>query len=187
MNVSGQDLKVKVSKYMSYLLRHNSENLRMDDHGFVVLDELLAKVRERFRIDKSLIIKIVEDCDRTRFEIVDNKVRALYGHTMSVQQELEEDMVGKMFFHSTTLGAAYKILIVGLKPMKRRWVHLSPTLEIAVDVGLRRTKQPVILEVNAEEARKEGVKFYKATDKVYLCASIPPNLIKRVRISGNIQ
>ena len=187
MNTSGQDLKVKVSKYMSYLLRHNSENLRMNNHGFVVLDEFLGKIRERFQIDKSLILKIVEEGDRTRFEIVDNKIRALYGHSISVQQEFEEDLVGKLFFHGTTPDAAIKILRVGLKPMKRRWVHLSPTIEIAIDVGLRRTRQPVILKVNAEAARREGVKFYKATDKVYLCASISPRFMKRVRISGNIQ
>jgi len=173
-----QDLKVKVSKYMSYLLRHNPESLKIDRHGFVPLDELLEKLNERFKVDRRLISEIVEESDRKRFEIVGNKIRALYGHTIPVKLELEEDKVAKVFYHGTTPDAASKILKVGLKPMKRRWVHLSPTVEIATEVGLRRTKNPIVLEIDAEAARKNGVRFYKATDKVYVCEAILPRCIR---------
>ena len=174
------DLKVRVSKYMSYLLRHNPENLRMDEHGFVDLNELLAKLRERFSINKEFIFEIVEKSDRKRFEIVDNKIRALYGHTIPVKLELEEDENVKILYHGTTSEAASKILKTGLKPMKRKWVHLSPTIEIATQIGLRRTDKPVILEIDVEAARKDGLKIYKATETVYLASHIPPKYIKRV-------
>lgn len=173
-----QDLKTRVSKYMSYLLRHSPEDLKMDRHGFVNLDELLKKLNERFQVDRKLIIQIVERSNRRRFEIMDNKIRALYGHTITVTLELEEDKVTKVFYHGTTPDAASRILKVGLKPMKRKWVHLSPTREIATEVGSRRTKSPVVLEINAEAARKDGSKFYRATDKVYVCDVIPSRYIK---------
>jgi len=173
-----QDLKVKVSKYTSYLLRHNPENLKMDRQGFVDLDELLEKLNERFKIDKKLIFEIVEKSCRRRFEIVENKIRALYGHTIPVRLELEEDTVTNVFYHGTTPDAAFKILKVGLKPMKRKWVHLSPTMEIATEVGLRRTKNPVILEIDADAVRKKGLRFYKATEKVYVCDAIQPKYIR---------
>ena len=176
-----QNLKAKVSKYMSYLLRHNPENLKMDKHGFVDLDELLEKLNERFQIDKEFTLEIVEKSDRKRFEIVENKIRALYGHTIPVKLKLEEDKVTKVFYHGTTPNAASEILRGGLKPMRRRWVHLSPTVEIATEVGLRRTKSPVILKINAEAARKNGLRFYKATDKVYLCDAILPEYIQIAR------
>jgi putative RNA 2'-phosphotransferase len=176
-----QDLKAKVSKYMSYLLRHNPENLKMDKHGFVDLDELLEKLNERFQIDKEFTLEIVEKSDRKRFEIVENKIRALYGHTIPVKLKLEEDKVTKVFYHGTTQNAASEILRGGLKPMRRRWVHLSPTVEIATEVGLRRTKSPVILEINAEAARKNGLRFYKATNKVYVCDAILPEYIQIAR------
>jgi len=64
--------------------------------------------------------------------------------------------------------------------MRRRWVHLSPTIEIAREVGSRRAFNPAILEVDAEAARKDGIKFYRATDKVYLCREVPPKYIKRI-------
>ena len=173
-----QDLKTKVSKYMSYLLRHNPENLKMDRHGFVFLDELLEKLNERFQVERKFISEIVEKSDRKRFEVVGNRIRALYGHTIPVKLELEEDTETKVFYHGTTPDAASRILKVGLKPMKRRWVHLSPTVEIATEVGLRRTKNPVILEIDAEAARKNGLRFYKATDKVYVCSAIHPRYIR---------
>lgn len=172
------DLKTKVSKYMSYLLRYDSENLKMDEHGFVDIDAFLEKLSERFQVDKDLINEVVEKSDRKRFEIIGDKIRALYGHTIPVKLELEEDTTVKVFYHGTTSEAASRILKVGLKPMRRRWVHLSPTTEIAIEVGLRRTSEPVILEVNAEAARKDGVRFYKATDKVYLCSNVLPKYIK---------
>jgi len=172
------ELKVKISKYMSYLLRHNPENLKMDRHGFVSLDQLVEKIKERFQVDKNLILKIVEESNRKRFEIVEDKIRALYGHTIDVELALEEDEKVKVLYHGTTPNTASEILRVGLKPMRRKWVHLSPTIKIAEEVGLRRTQRPVVLEINAEAARKNGVKFYKASDKVYLCNGLSPKYIK---------
>jgi len=173
-------LKVRVSRYMSYLLRHNPEDLKMDRYGFVSLDELLQKIRKRFQVDKTFIVEIVEKSDRRRYEIVDSKIRALYGHTIPVLQELEEDKVVKLLYHGTTVDSASKILKEGLKPMKRKWVHLSPTIEIAIHVGSRRTSKPVVLEIDAETARKNGARFYRAIGTVYLCNYIQPEYIKHV-------
>lgn len=175
-----QDLKIKISRYMSYLLRHNPENLKMDEYGFVDLDMFLEKLKGHFQIDNESILEIVENSERKRFEIIGNKIRALYGHSIPVKLELDEDKETKMFYHGTTPEAASRILKFGLKPMERRWVHFSPTIEIAREVGLRENPNPVILEINAEEARKNGVKFYKATNMVYLSGDVAPRYIKRV-------
>ena len=65
--------------------------------------------------------------------------------------------------------------------MRRTWVYLSPTVEVAREVGLRRTRNPTILAIDVEVARKDGVTFYKATDKVYLCGSLLPKYIRNGR------
>lgn len=176
-----EDLRVKVSRYMSYLLRHNPQGLSMDEHGFVNLDKLVEKINQRFRVNKIFVLEIVERNGRKRFEVVDNKIRALYGHTVPVKLEFEEDKTVKVLYHGTTPQAASKILREGLKPMKRKWVHLSPTIEVAREVGMRRTDTPTILEVDVEAARKDGLKFFKATDKVYLCKNVPQKYIRLVR------
>ncbi|MCW3981624.1 MAG: RNA 2'-phosphotransferase, partial [Candidatus Bathyarchaeota archaeon] len=123
---SSQPLREQVSRYMSYLLRHNPENLHMDEYGFVELSRLTEKLNERFRVGRELIEEIVERSDTRRFELVDNKIRALYGHTRPARIALKEDTTTKAFYHGTTPDAAERILDSGLKPMKREWVHLSP-------------------------------------------------------------
>jgi len=127
-----QDVKTGISKYTSYLLRHNPEGLTMDKEGFVQLDELLSKVKERYILaDRKLLMSIVNESDKKRFEIVGERIRALYGHTIDVNVNLREDKQVMVLYHGTTPQAVREILKTGLKPMRRRWVHLSPTKEIA--------------------------------------------------------
>jgi len=176
----GSEYQTSVSRYMSYLLRHHPQSLKMDAEGFVDIDELLRKIRARYLVDKTLILEIVDRSDRKRFEIKGNRIRALYGHTIPVRLKFEEDRKIKSLYHGTTPDAASKILKEGLKPMKRKWVHLSPTIGIAKEVGMRRTKNPVVLEIDAETAIQDGIRFYRATDKVYTSGPISPKYIKIV-------
>ena len=175
-----EDLKVRTSKYMSYLLRHNPEDLKMNRHGFVHINELLKKLRKRFPADEELVLNIARESERKRFEIVGGEIRALYGHTIPVELEFEEADDIAVLYHGTTPEVASKILAVGLKSMKRQWVHLSPTIELAIEVGMRRTRNPVILEIDANAARRDGLRFYKATDKVYVCNAVPPRFLRKV-------
>jgi RNA:NAD 2'-phosphotransferase (TPT1/KptA family) len=64
--------------------------------------------------------------------------------------------------------------------MKRRFVHLSVNFRIATEVGLRRTFHPAILEIDVEEARKDGIKFFKATRETYICKYVPSKYIRLV-------
>lgn len=128
-------LKVKLSKYMSYLLRHNPENLNHDEEGFVGLDELLLKLREKYDVNKHFIKVMVDSENRKRFEIVGNKIRALYGQSINVKVELEDNKSVEVLYHATPPESVPKVLRNGLKCMKRKCVHLSPTKEIAIEVG----------------------------------------------------
>lgn len=173
------DLRTRISKYMSYLLRHDPEGLEMDEEGFVSLGALLAKLREKYpQASLRLILDVVEGGDRRRFEIRGNKIRALYGHSIPVKIELEEDRAVNILYHGTARKFLPRILREGLKPMRRNWVHLSPTIEIARRVALRKTSRPVIIRVDARRARLDGLKFYKATEEVYLSGELPPKYLE---------
>jgi len=174
-----RNVKTRVSKYISYLLRHNPEDLKMDNEGFVQLDELLSKVKTRYPMaDRKLLMSIVHESDKKRFQIVGGKMRALYGHTIDLNMNLREDEQVMVLYHGTTPQAVRDIMKTGLKPMRRRWVHLSPTKEIALEVGKRRTRTPAILEIDVLKARSNGIKFYKATEKEYLCQYVPAKYIR---------
>jgi putative RNA 2'-phosphotransferase len=172
--------KTQVSKYMSYLLRHHPGKLSMDRRGFVDVDDLLVKLQERFDVDKQLIYELANGAG-TRFEVADKKIRARYGHTIDVEIPRPADTSVDVLYHGTTPEAAARILRAGLKPMKRRWVHLSPTEEIARGVARRRTAAPVVLRINAEAARQEGLRFYRVTDTVFLVSEVPPRYVRRLR------
>jgi putative RNA 2'-phosphotransferase len=173
-------LRVRVSKFVSFLLRHDSQGLVMDGEGFVDLDALVSKVKESFpSVDEWFLRRLVEESERKRFEIVGNRIRALYGHSVPVYLRLEEDRAVEWLYHGTTAEAARQILEKGLQPMKRIWVHLSPTKDIANQVGKRRTSNPVILVVNCNEARKAGTKFCRASEQIYLCKFIPAKYVRR--------
>lgn len=171
--------KVDVSKQMSYWLRHDPEDLDMDEKGFVDIDELLEKLNERFsEVDRDFIEEIVEK-GKQRYEIKDGKIRALYGHSLDIDHNLPEDEDVEELYHGTTDKAAYKILINGLECRDRNMVHLSSTEEIAEEVGERRTDDPIVLRIDAEKAREDGLKFYKATDEIYLSREIPVDCIEK--------
>jgi len=78
----------------------------------------------------------------------------------------------------TSEEAAEEILRKGIKPVERRKVHLSASIEEATEVGKRRTSEPVILEIDIERATKEGIRIEKASEKVYVADYIPPKSIK---------
>jgi len=174
-------LRVRVSRFVSYVLRHDPMGLVVDEEGFVDLGELVSKVKERFPgVDVGFLRRLVEEGERKRFEIVGNRIRALYGHSFPVYLRLDEDRRVEWLYHGTTAEAADVILEQGLQPMKRMWVHLSPTIDIAIQVGKRRTNNPVILVLDCVEARKAGLRFYKASDQVYLCKFVRAEYIRRL-------
>lgn len=169
--------EVKVSKLMSYLLRHDSEGLEVSKEGFVELYALVEKIKERYPwVDEEHVEKIVREDERGRYEIVNGKIRARYGHTIEVSIDLPLADVKKLY-HGTTEETVRKILSRGLKPMERKKVHLSRSIEDAIEVGKRRTRKPVILEIDGERAMKGGIRIEKASERVYVADYIPEEFI----------
>ncbi|MBS3787928.1 RNA 2'-phosphotransferase, partial [Candidatus Bipolaricaulota bacterium] len=105
------------------------------------------------------------------------KIRALYGHSVDVDPDLPEVEV-EVLYHGTSPKAAERIDREGLKSQCRRKVHLSARKEDALEVGKRHTPEPVLLEIEADEASDSGVTFQKASDKVYVTDFVPPKFIK---------
>lgn len=172
--------RVAVSKYLSYLLRHDPGGLDMDRWGFVPVEQLLAKLRERFPgMDRRCLKQVVESSDKQRFEFRGTDIRARYGHSVSVELELPVADDVEVLYHGTNQKAAWSILRQGLQPHGRQMVHLSATKEEARQVG-RRHGPPVVLRIDAAAARRQGITIYQATEKVYLAEYVPAWCISRV-------
>lgn len=169
--------KTKISKQMAYLLRHDPSGMEISDEGFVPLPKLLSQLRERWpELRREDVRDIVETDPKGRYEIWEEKIRARYGHSIDVDpslNEAEEDVL----YHGTTSEASKKILEEGLKPKGRQKVHLSKDIEDAMEVGRRRAKKPVILEVDVSSAEEAGIEVERASDKVYVADRVPPEFI----------
>lgn len=169
--------RTKISKYIAYLLRHEPEDMEVSDEGFLELSQLLEKLRDCWpEITRRDIQELVERDPKGRYEISGNRIRARYGHSIDVQPTLNE-AEADFLFHGTAPKSAENILEEGLKSKGRQKVHLSATVEDAVQVGKRRTENPIILRVDVARAQKEGVNVERASDKVFVADYVPAKFI----------
>ena len=174
--------KVKVSKLMTYLLRHKPGFV--DSRGWTSLEKLLEEVRRKYpEVTLKDIVEIAESDEKGRYEISGNKIRARYGHTFPVIIEMRESYEGKLF-HGTSCESAERIVREGIKPMERNYVHLTTSIDIAMENARRKGKCIVIFEVDPKCLRSRGLKVYEASEKIKVTKYVPPECIKEVLRSG---
>lgn len=166
-----------LSKIISYALRHVPEKFDLDiDHqGWVKIDKLLFSLNKTDKwkdVQLNDIEHVIKDTDKKRFEIVDDKIRAVYGHSLSDKIEMEKSEPPDILYHGTARRFIKSIKAKGLEPKGRQYVHLSSDEETAVQVGKRRDENPIILKVKAKEAWNHGLNFYHGNEKIWLSDSI---------------
>ena len=170
---------VDLSKEISYALRHApwEYELELDEQGFVPIAQLLHAFNESNSYEKEItqadLEQIIKQSDKKRHEIVGDKIRALYGHTLPQIIKKEPGIPPTILYHGSTHKALPQILQSGLKPMQRQYVHLSVDIETATSVGKRRDSNPIILKINADAAQKAGIQFFIGNEKVWLCKEMP--------------
>lgn len=172
----------KTSKKISYLLRHNPEDLTMDTEGYVEVHDLL----EKLDISMSKLEKVVKDNDKQRFSFNNDKtkIRANQGHSIDgIDLGLKSKKPPIYLYHGTSPSFLNSIKIDGIKKRTRNHVHLSSDIETAYDVGKRHSKEsePIILQINSGLMGFNGFKFYQSKNGVWLSEIIPPEYIKEIR------
>jgi putative RNA 2'-phosphotransferase len=168
-------LSQKISRRLSYLLRHNPEDLKMDKNGYVnVLD-----ISKKLDISLEDIKKIVFENDKKRFRFSDNgiMIRASQGHTIDIDTQPKETKPPKVLFHGTATKSLDSIYKTGINKGQRNHLHLSDNKETATSVGSRHGAA-FILEIDSEKMYEDGYKFYLSDNKVWLTESVPRIYIK---------
>ena len=168
--------RVRISKFLSGLLRHYPEKfgIKLDKYGFADISEVLRIIN----IDRLTLEAIVALDKKNRFEIVGNKIRARYGHSIDIDHRWSEsENVPAILYHGTSPKNVESILRIGLLPMRRREVHLSESVDDAIEVGKRRSKNPAILIINAEKMIRDGYEIRKK-GKVYTTDFVPRDYLK---------
>jgi len=171
--------QVKLSKALSWLLRHNaeSEGFTLLEGGFLPVSEILQHRRfTGFTVEE--VEAVVQNCEKQRFgtKMGDDGrllIRANQGHSIkAVEVEMEEivaaDDIPKVI-HGTYLKAWDLIKTSGLSKMKRNHIHFAAGEpgDQGVISGMRNSAQ-VFIYVDTEAAMADGIKFYKSANNVIL-------------------
>ncbi|HKZ99240.1 MAG TPA: RNA 2'-phosphotransferase [Thermoplasmata archaeon] len=174
-----------LGRTMAGVLRHFPERygLEMDGHGWVDLRDFITAVQirnKRFRFLRSHhIVGLVETDPKGRYQFLDGKIRATYGHSLDVDLDLPTENVPDVLFYPTTQEEAHLLFEAGLRPADRKMVHLSATFEAAMEAGRVRSQAPIILEIDAKAARAAGIVIAKAGKTVYVSKEVPGEYLAR--------
>jgi putative RNA 2'-phosphotransferase len=168
---------------MSHALRHEPwlYELELDEEGWVAVDSLLTALRQESPAWSNLtgqdLAEVIQGSDKQRHEMMEGRVRALYGHSVPGKLGKAKAAPPGLLFHGTAPAAGLRIREEGLLPMGRQYVHLSVDRDTAVAVGKRKSPDPVILLIKAHDAWEAGASFYAGNEKVWLADHVPAGFI----------
>jgi len=175
-----------LSRIIAGALRHFPEKLglMMDGKGWVEISELIESIgsgRSGFNWLRNHHIKAVVITDeRGRYQIDGGMIRATYGHSIDIT--LDDLPIAEIddFYYPVTEEEADIILERGLHPVDRRKVHLSGSIEKAIEAGKVRADDPQIIKIDGKKAKSDGIKIFKAGKDVYITESISSEYLSKV-------
>lgn len=172
---------VRVSKRLSYVLRHrpDSVGISLDDAGWVDVDVLLgALAASGPPVTRAELERVVATNDKRRFafDVSGTRIRASQGHSVAVELGYAPETPPAILFHGTTERALAAVLAGGLRPGRRHAVHLSADPATARIVGARRGR-PAVLRVDAAAMSADGTVFTRSANGVWLVAAVPPGYL----------
>ncbi len=175
---------VRISKYMSFLLRHHPEAgpIILDHHGWCAVEELISALQKKDRdFNQKDLDRIVRNDEKQRYSYNEDhtKIRANQGHSIPVDVDLKRCTPPAVLYHGTGEKSVSSILQEGLKPMSRLYVHLSTTVQQAEKVGARHGR-PIVFLIYADQMAQDGYAFYLSANHIWLSASVPPAYLKQI-------
>jgi len=175
-----------LSRIMAGALRHFPDKLglMMDGKGWVDISSLIDAIgtsRSGFNWLRSHHIEALVATDsRGRYQIDGGMIRATYGHTIDVTLDDLPAADLDEYFYPVTEEEADIIIEGGLHPIDRKKVHLSGSIEKAIEAGRVRTEDPLILRIDGVKTRKDGIEIYHAGTDVYITEKIDAKYISKV-------
>ncbi|MFB5652563.1 RNA 2'-phosphotransferase [Leptospira wolffii] len=175
------DELTKISKHISYVLRHNPDSigLKLDSHGWADVKELISKSEDHgIYCSIETIHRILVQSKKSRFELSSNgkRIKAKHGHSIQVEIGLLPNFPPSILYHGTTLKNIESIKENGILRMSRVYVHLSTNPIEARKIGERHGK-PLVFAIKAQEMHRNGYEFYISDNNIWLTKVVPKEFI----------
>lgn len=174
---------IKLSKYISLILRHKPEviGITLDEHGWANVDELIAGISKDRAFNMETLEEIVRTDEKQRysFNFDKTKIRASQGHSIPVDIELQEKKPPEILYHGTGEKYVENIDKEGLSSKGRLYVHLSKDIDTAIKVG-RRHGVPVVYQIRSKEMYCDGYKFFLSENGVWLTKRVPAKYLDKL-------
>ncbi len=174
------DLIERITRSLAYMLRHQPEqfDLELDEFGWADLREVVRALNERLgeAVAEEDVQDAVSSGDRQRYEIDRGMIRALYGHSIDVQPG-EPSQPPELLYVGVSRQDAERAERFGLRPGRRRFLHLALTAEDALETAARSSEDAVLVKVHALDAWEEGISFYDRK-ALFLSDPIPTHYLE---------
>lgn len=166
----------QLTKIIDYILsrRPDEFGLVADADGFFKIKELIKALTEEdgFRyVRRSHLDEILITLPDPSFEIDDKLIRS------KVRDRLPQRRVApdtpKLLYTCVRQKAYPHVSIKGIRPTGFSHIVLSSDLDMAVRIGRRFDREPVVLHVNVQQSEIQGVVFLQAGEALYLADYIP--------------
>jgi putative RNA 2'-phosphotransferase len=173
----------RLSKLLAYVLRHRpwEYELELGCEGWVDVGRLMDALRRdpewRDMADDDLR-EMFRRATRDRYELAGGRIRARYGHSVTLTGIPAPAEPPDLLFHGTARGSVPAIRRDGLLPQGRQYVHLAVDPAVAAEVGRRTDRRPVVLAVDARAAWSEGCAFYPASADIVLADAVPARYVR---------
>jgi len=170
----------RITRSLAYMLRHQPEefDLEVDEYGFADLEEVVHALNERLGepVEEEDVREAVTSGDRQRYEIANDRIRALYGHSIDVQPGEPSKPPAELYV-GVSRDDAERARRYGLRAGRRRFLHLALTPEDALESGRRTARDYVVIKVHALDAWEDGINFYDRTS-LFLSDPIPTDFLE---------
>lgn len=173
----------KLSSILIGILRHFPQqfNVKLDSHGWADIDEVVNAIKNKidrfYWLRKRHVVALALTDEKGRYQLREGKIRATYAHTIEVDLSDLPDADVDALYYPVTEEELEIVLEQGLLPTDRNKVHLSGSIEKAMEAGKTRVENPVILKIDARKAMEDGIVIKKAGKEVYIADKIDAKYI----------
>ncbi len=164
---------------LTYILSYRPDEFGLipDGEGFVLYKDLLKAFHEEEgwrHVRRSHIDEVLFGKDRELFEAFDDRIRSRKRHWV-LNTHNDRPLPGLLYI-PVRKRAHLVAMERGLKAVGREYLVLSSDREMALRIGRRQDKRPVLLEIPAAAAEKRGALIFPFGD-LFLSPEILPECI----------